>query len=97
MYYFYNSDAVFLIILTEPFLRKTMFHSYTHLCVAKREIQNGHAIKCKYNLSVIYSDCLLCEISVAQNFSLLRVEAWRKVPERHYSPSTHRFIFLPSY
>ena len=42
-----------------------MFHSYTHLCVAKREIQNGHAIKCKYKLSIIYSDCLLCEISAA--------------------------------
>ena len=33
--------------------------------VAKREMQDGHVIECKHNLSVIYSDCLLSGISVA--------------------------------
>ena len=37
---------------------------------AKREIQDGHVIECKHNLTVIYSDCLLSGISVAECISL---------------------------
>ena len=32
--------------------------------VSKREIQEGHVIECKHNLSVIYSDYLLRGTSV---------------------------------
>ena len=38
--------------------------------IAKREIQDGCVIKCKLNLSAIYSDCLLCGISVAKSISI---------------------------
>ena len=38
--------------------------------VAKREMQDGCMIKCKHNVSVTYSDCLLCGISVAQSISV---------------------------
>ena len=38
--------------------------------VAKREIQDQHVIKCKHNLSVIYSDYSLCGILVALNISI---------------------------
>ena len=38
--------------------------------VGKREIQDGRVIKCKHNISVIYSDCILYGISVASSISI---------------------------
>ena len=42
-----------------------MFKRYTYICVGKIEMHDGRVISFKDNLSVKFSDCLLCGISVA--------------------------------
>ena len=71
MYKFYNLQYSFSNNFNRtPFEENHISQLHTFICVVKREIQDGRLIKCKHNLNVIYSACLLCGISVAQRISI---------------------------
>ena len=61
--------------------------------VAKREIQDGRVIKSKHNLSVKYSDRLLCGISVSYRISTGAGRNWEK-GSREALPTQHPPLYL---